>query len=156
MNMLSPVGSVQVEWRGSSGSCSECWMISWELPLILEMDVWAWLDWTGSEMLGFGNSAEPSWQPWSGSRTLDASGLQNISVSSWRAPPTTQWSSRSSQPFCSRCLKDKFTSRINISWQFTHHHVIQDVHVCLSSVAKKLSFLRKTFQDFSPYSGLQW
>ncbi len=35
-------------------------------------------------------------------------------------------------------------------------HVIQDVHVFLSSVTKKLSFLRKAFQDFSPYSGLQW
>ncbi len=29
-------------------------------------------------------------------------------------------------------------------------------HVFLSSVEKKLSFLRKTFQDFSPYNGLQW
>ncbi len=42
-------------------------------------------------------------------------------------------------------------------------HVIQDayvvVHDFLSSVAKKLKsrrFFRKTFQDFSPYSGLQW
>jgi len=40
-------------------------------------------------------------------------------------------------------------------------NVIQDVHVFLSSVKKKftflkLGFLRKTFQDFSPYSGLQW
>jgi len=32
----------------------------------------------------------------------------------------------------------------------------QDVHVFLSSVEKKLRFLMKTFQDFSPYNGLQW
>ncbi len=143
--MLSPLGSVQVEWRGSSGSWSA------ELPPILGMDVWAWLDWTESEMLGFGNSAEPSW-----SRALDASGLQNISASSWRAPPTTQWSSRSSQPFCSRRLKNKCASRIKVSWSFTHPHVIRDVHVFLSSDAKELCFLRKTFQGFSPYRGLQW
>ncbi len=35
-------------------------------------------------------------------------------------------------------------------------HVIQDVRVFLSSVAKKLMFLRKTFQDCSLCSGLQW
>jgi len=38
-----------------------------------------------------------------------------------------------------------------------HPHVIQDVHILLSSVEKKLRFLVKTgFQDFSPYNGLQW
>ncbi len=42
-----------------------------------------------------------------------------------------------------------------MSWSFTHPLVIQDVHVFISSVEKKLRFLRKTFQDFSPYSGLQ-
>jgi len=35
-------------------------------------------------------------------------------------------------------------------------HVIQDVHVFLSLVEKKLRFLMKTFQDFFPYNGLQW
>jgi len=35
-------------------------------------------------------------------------------------------------------------------------HVIQDVHVFLSSVEKKLRFLIKTFQDLSPYNGFQW
>jgi len=39
---------------------------------------------------------------------------------------------------------------------FTHRHVIQDVHVFLSSVEKKLRFLMKTFQDVSPYNGLHW
>jgi len=34
-------------------------------------------------------------------------------------------------------------------------HVIQDIHVILSSVEKKLRFLMKTFQDFSPYNGNQ-
>jgi len=38
--------------------------------------------------------------------------------------------------------------QIEISWSFTHPHVIQDVHVFLSSVEKKLRFLRKMFQDF--------
>ncbi len=35
-------------------------------------------------------------------------------------------------------------------------HVIQDAYDFLSSVEKKLRFLRKTFQDFPPHSGLQW
>jgi len=35
-----------------------------------------------------------------------------------------------------------------------HPHVIQDVHVILSSVKKKLRFLMKTFQHFSPYNAL--
>ncbi len=47
-------------------------------------------------------------------------------------------------------------SRFNISWSFTHPHVIQDVNVFLSSVEMKLRFLRKTFQDFSPFSRFQW
>jgi len=32
----------------------------------------------------------------------------------------------------------------------------QDIHVILSSVEKKLRFLMKTLQDFSPYNGLYW
>jgi len=32
----------------------------------------------------------------------------------------------------------------------------EDVHVILSSAEKKLRFLMKTFQDFSPYNALQW
>jgi len=36
------------------------------------------------------------------------------------------------------------------------YHVIQDVHVILSSVEKKLRFLMKTFLDFSPYNALHW
>jgi len=36
------------------------------------------------------------------------------------------------------------------------YNVIQDVHVFLSLVEKKLRFLMKTFQDFSPYNTLQW
>jgi len=38
---------------------------------------------------------------------------------------------------------------------FTQPHVIQDFHVFLSSVEKKLRFLMKTFQDFL-HNGLQW
>jgi len=38
----------------------------------------------------------------------------------------------------------------------TFANVIQDVYVFLSSAEKKLRFLMKTFQDFSPYNGLQW
>ncbi len=53
-------------------------------------------------------------------------------------------------------LKEKSTSRILISGSFTHPHVIQNVHVFLSSVAKKLSLLWKTIQDFSSHSGLLW
>jgi len=34
--------------------------------------------------------------------------------------------------------------------------ITQDVHVFLPLVEKKLRFLMKTFQDFSPYNGLQW
>ncbi len=44
----------------------------------------------------------------------------------------------------------------NKNFPIIYPHVIQDVLVFLSSVENKLRFLRKTFQDFSPYSGLQW
>ncbi len=40
-------------------------------------------------------------------------------------------------------------------YRFVHPYVIQYDHVFLFSVEKKLRFLRKTFQDISPYSGLQ-
>ncbi len=53
-------------------------------------------------------------------------------------------------------LKDWFTSRMKISWSFTHPHVIKDVHVFLSSVENKWRFLRKTFQGLSSCNGLQW
>jgi len=53
-------------------------------------------------------------------------------------------------------LKMPLTSIMKMSWYFTHPHIIQDVPVCLSLVRKKCRSLRKTFQDFSPYSGLQW
>jgi len=38
---------------------------------------------------------------------------------------------------------------------FADNLLTQDVHVFLSSVEKKLRFLMKTFQDLSPYNGLQ-
>jgi len=49
-------------------------------------------------------------------------------------------------------LKGLVHFRIKISWSFTDPHVIQDVYVFLSSVEKKLCFLRKTFQDFSQWA----
>ncbi len=42
-------------------------------------------------------------------------------------------------------LKGLVHFQIKMSWYFTHPHVIQDVYVFLSSVAKKLRFLMKTF-----------
>jgi len=33
--------------------------------------------------------------------------------------------------------------------------LFEDVHFCLSSVEKKLRFLRKTFQDVSPHNRLE-
>ncbi len=41
--------------------------------------------------------------------------------------------------------------QINISWSFTHPHVLQDVHVFISSVEKKLRFLMKIVS----FNGLQ-
>jgi len=45
-------------------------------------------------------------------------------------------------------LKEYFTFKKNIFADNFHPHLIQDVHVFLSSVEKKLRFLMKTFQDF--------
>ncbi len=45
-------------------------------------------------------------------------------------------------------LKDQFTSRWNISWKFTHPHVIQYGRVFLSSVKKKLRFWGKYSRIF--------
>ncbi len=52
------------------------------------------------------------------------------------------------------CLNN-ILGQLTFFWQFTHPHVIQDIHVLLSSVAKKLRFLSKTFQGFSPYGLMQ-
>jgi len=51
-------------------------------------------------------------------------------------------------------LKELFTFKKTFAGKFTHPHVIQDIHVFLSSAEKKLRFLMKTFQDFSPYNAL--
>jgi len=46
----------------------------------------------------------------------------------------------------------KFTENIQLDRILN----VKIIHVILSSVEKKLRFLMNTFQDFSPYNGLQW
>jgi len=58
------------------------------------------------------------------------------------------------QPRCSEYVWPESKNLFAAKSFFTHPHVIQDVHVFFSSVKKKLRFLMKTFQDFSPYNAL--
>jgi len=55
-----------------------------------------------------------------------------------------------------KILKGLVHPKMKIKSLITHPHAIQDIHVILSVVEKKLRFLMKAFQDFSPYNGLQW
>ncbi len=44
-----------------------------------------------------------------------------------------------------------------MSWSFAHPHVIQDVHVFLSSVEKKLRIEEiKYFLHIGDFNGIQW
>lgn len=45
-------------------------------------------------------------------------------------------------------IKDKLASRKKKSWLFTHRHVIQDVHVFLSSVAKEIKVFEENIKGF--------
>jgi len=54
-----------------------------------------------------------------------------------------------------KCLKEVVHFKKKLL-KFTHSHVIQDVHVFLSSVEKTIKVFDENIPGFSPYNGLQW